>query len=322
MTDELTRRRFFKGSVVAYAAWSAAHLLPRTARAVDYTKPVKGSEKLTAYLNSGQVLIRWNNAALACYRAHAEQKYPYFYPASGPVSGVSLTTESSLPYPHHRGLWLGCEPLNGGDYWSDGAISRGQIRSAGPKVGETTPVSAVITDRCQWVREGAPSPLRDERTFTVRVTGDRLWCIDADMTITAQQDVEVKRAKHSFFAMRAAPDISPMYGGVLMNSEGGIGAKGTYGKPARWCGYHGKRAARPDVVEGIALMEHPENPWAPCPWFTRDYGHLSPSPFNFQKEPWRLAKGAAIRLRYRVVMHAGTPQEAGLDAVYKEWIGG
>jgi hypothetical protein len=118
--------------------------------------------------------------------------------------------------------------------------------------------------------------------------------------------------------MRAASDISPTYGGVLMNSEGGIGAEGTYGKEARWCGYHGRRAARPDVVEGIAIMTHPDNPWRPI-WFTRDYGHMSPSPFNFLLKPWQLDKGESILLKYRVVAHAGTPAEAQLNRLYEQW---
>jgi hypothetical protein len=74
------------------------------------------------------------------------------------------------------------------------------------------------------------------------------------------------------------------------------------------------------VVEGIALMDHPDNPWAPCPWFTRDYGHLSPSPFGFLDRPWRLDRGQSIRLRYRVVLHGGTPDDADLDGVYDRWI--
>src|SRR5437879_1393991 len=61
----------------------------------------------------------------------------------------------------------------------------------------------------------------------------------------------------------------------------------------------------------VGDVSRPENPWALCPWFTRDYGHFSPSPFAFLKQPWTLPKGKAIRLRYRVVLQAGTPQQAG-----------
>ena len=67
-------------------------------------------------------------------------------------------------------------------------------------------------------------------------------------------------------------------------------------------------------------MDHPKNPWAPCPWFTRDYGHLSPSPFNFRDKPWTMGKGESIRMKYRVALHAGTPAEANLDEVYKQWL--
>jgi len=75
-----------------------------------------------------------------------------------------------------------------------------------------------------------------------------------------------------------------------------------------------------EPVEGIALMDHPDSPWAPCPWFTRDYGNISPMPFNWIEEPWRLPAGRSVRVRHRVVMFAGTPAEAGLDRLYDEWI--
>jgi hypothetical protein len=313
-----TRREWIGGTVAASAAWGMA----RAARAVDYEKPVPGSDQMTAYQADSEVIVRWRNATLAAYRAHPSQKYPYFYPLAGPITGSPLTTESSLPYPHHRGLWLGCEPLNGGDYWADNALAKGQIRSLDLKLGPATPTSAVITDRCRWERQGAPAPLEDRRTFTLLVPDERTRLLDVDLTLSALEPVSIFKAKHSFFALRCAPDLAPMYGGTLMNSEGGVGAEATYGKPAAWCGYHGRRAGRPDVVEGIAILDHPENPWSPCPWLTRDYGHLSPSPFNFIKQPWTLPAGASVRLRYRVVLHAGDPKEAGLDAIYKQWVNG
>jgi hypothetical protein len=73
-------------AALAAGAWKTA---PPVA-AVDYSKPVPGSENLTAQQSQGLMLFRWNNRALAAYRAHSSQKYPYFYPLTGPVSGVSL----------------------------------------------------------------------------------------------------------------------------------------------------------------------------------------------------------------------------------------
>jgi len=322
MPFQLSRRDLLRGSLSAAAACAISAFDTRPARGIDFTEPVPGSEYLTAYQNGPQVLLRWNNAPLVIYRAHPTQKYPYFGPVSGPLSGLSLTTESALPYPHHRGLWLGCDPLNGGDYWSDGPLAEGHIRSTALVLGETNEGSATFTDRCEWTREGAGSPWNDERRFTVSAPNERIRLIDAEITLHALEDVAIQGAKHSFFALRTAPDLAPMYGGTLLNSEGGESAEGTYGKPARWCGYFGARAGLPDVVEGIAIMNHPDNPWSPLPWFTRDYGHLSPSPFNFLDSPWRLEQGASIHLKYRVVSHAGDPRQAGMDKLFRQWVEG
>jgi hypothetical protein len=275
---------------------------------------------LTAYLHGGQVAIRWNNVVVAVYRANPIQKYPYFSQLAGPLTGLPLTTETSLPHPHHRGLWLGCEPLNGGDYWRDTPLELGQIRSLNLQLGETTANSVEIRDRCQWIHQGEASPLLDERKITFRLLSDRIRLIDFDVRLTALNHISITKAKHSFFALRVAPDLAPLGGGRLENCSGQIGELETTGKPAKWCGYYGQRAGHRGVVEGIAVMDHPKNPWNPCPWFTRDYGHLSPSPFNFLDRPWELAEGKVIRLRYRVVMHAGTPQEAALDRVYDNWL--
>jgi len=226
-----------------------------------------------------------------------------------------------LPYPHHRGLWLGCEPLNGGDYWADNGVKSGQIKSVKLKLLTPKPVDNTVAfiQECQWKRQGS-HPFNDERRYTITRPGDDLVFIDCDFKITAVEDVSIKRAKHAFFAMRAASDISPAYGGTLMNSHGGKGAKGTYGKTADWCGYFGKRRRRPDVTEGIVIMNHPDNFGGKVPWFTRDYGHLSPSPLNFQKTPFKLAKGNTLALSYRVVLFVGTPQEAKLNDVFNAWL--
>lgn len=301
------------------AAGLVAATGPQLIFAKDYKKPVPEAKGLTAYLKDGEGQLRWNNMPLTAYRAKPSQKYPYFYPLNGLESGTSATTESALPYPHHRGLWLGCEPLNGGDYWADNGPDSGQVKSELLELGQKTERSVEILNNCKWIRKDAPSPWSDERKFTFTILNERVWVIDAEIKITASEDIEIKKAKHSFFAIRAASDISPAYGGVLMNSEGGVGAEETLGKEARWCGYHGKRAAGRNVVEGIVVMNHPDNPWKST-WLTHDYGHLSPSPFYFLDEPWRLGKGKSIDLKYRVAVHVGNPKKADLNGVYQQWL--
>jgi len=312
----MNRRTAIKLSM---AVGVVAATLPHKVLAKDYKKPVPGSEGLTSYLKDGEVQFRWNNMPLTAYRAKPSQKYPYFYPLNGLASGTSVTTESSLPYPHHRGLWLGCQPLNDGDYWADNGPVSGQINSELLELGTVDKDSTEILNNCKWERKDAPSPWSDERKFTITIINDNVWVIDAEIKLTASEDIKIDSAKHSFFAIRAASDISPNYGGVLMNSEGGIGAEETLGKEAKWCGYHGQRAGNPDVVEGIVVMTHPDNPWKST-WLTRDYGHLSPSPFYFLDEPWTLSKGKLIKLKYRVAIHVGTPKEADIDGIYDQWL--
>jgi hypothetical protein len=209
--------------------------------------------------------------------------------------------------------------LNGGNYWKDDELHSGQIRSLDLHLGDLTPTSIQIHNRCQWVRRAAASPLIDERSIIFSVSDDRVRLLDLDIKLTAQQDLRITKAKHSFFALRTTPDIAPTGGGTLLNADGKMGEANTHGKPTAWCSYFGKRASQPNVIEGITVLDHPKNPWAPCPWFTRDYGHLSPSPFNFLNRAWELSEGASIRLRYRVVLHAGDPRDVGIDQLYREW---
>ena len=316
----MNRRQFVQRTVLASVGLATARLSSES-HAVDFAKPAPEAQGVTAYQRDGGIQFRKDNLPLLAYRAQHSLKYPYFYPLNGPVSGLSLTAESALPYPHHRGLWLGCDPLNGGNYWADNGLESGQIRSThlGLDVGSATKTSASFVEKCVWTRKGS-QPVSDDRRYTVTVPDDEHVFIDCWFRLTANQDISIKRAKHSFFAMRAAADISPTYGGTLINSNGGKNAAGTYAKTANWCGYYGKRRLRPDVVEGIVIMNHPDNFGGRCPWFTREYGHLSPSPFNFLSEPWTLEKGQTLVLSYRVVLFSRDPQQAGLDAIFTSWM--
>ena len=61
------------------------------------------------------------------------------------------------------------------------------------------------------------------------------------------------------------------------------------------------------AIEGLAIMQHPSNPWYPSPWFTRDYGFMSPTPMYWPEngEETFMKKGTKLVLRYSVLVHAG-----------------
>ena len=88
-----------------------------------------------------RIVVRVDDRTFTCYRFGAGQKYPYFYPVNGPRSGVSVTTESSLPWPHHRSLFFGSDKVNGGNYWQEGN-DQGQIVSRGPPSSTPAPTAS------------------------------------------------------------------------------------------------------------------------------------------------------------------------------------
>ena len=109
-------------------------------------------------------------------------------------------------------------------------------------------------------------------------------------------------------------------GGVLVNSRGGRNAEGTFAQEAEWADYWGTRAG---IVEGLAIFNHPDNAWTPPPWFTRDYGFFSPTPFNWMEDGFlALPEGEPLRLRYRVVVHQGSTTDAGMEQLYAAYISG
>jgi hypothetical protein len=294
-------------------------LLAAAPRSWGQRHPPPGAEELTHYQLGPQIFLRWNNAPLTCYRAQPQQKYPYFYPLIGPVSGQSLTSETAEPWPHHRSMYFSCDRVNGGNYWQEG-LDRGQIVSRGPKVTESSKMSVVIEDACDWAVPGQPVQMTDQRRFTLTIPHARLRLVDAEIEWKAEVDVAIQKTNHALYSIRAAIDLTPWGGGHLVSSEGGVGEPETFGKPARWCAFYGRRAVGGGTaMEGIALMDHPKNPWAPCPWFTRNYGMISPMPFNWITEPWKLAAGQSVKLRYRTAMFAGDPTEAGIESLYQEW---
>ena len=127
----MNRREMLKTTAIAA---SAAALSPHAgvAQSADYTEPAEESKGLTAYLKDNRILFRYANLPVMSYRASSDNKYLYFYPLAGPKSGFSLTTESALPYPYHRGLWVACDPLNGGNYWADNGLEFGQLWRRSP----------------------------------------------------------------------------------------------------------------------------------------------------------------------------------------------
>lgn len=208
------------------------------------------------------------------YRFQPDEKYPFFFPVNGSVSGATTTSMRNGEYPHHSSLFFGCDRVNGGNYWQEG-LERGQIVSIGARIVEAKGERVVIEDECIWKRPDAQAPVIDRRKITISSPSEDLYQLDFDIEMEMLMDVTIQKTNHSLFSARIDPDLTVRQGGVMINSEGKEGEKGTFGVGSSWIDCYGKRKTG---TEGIAIMQHPSNKWYPSPWFTRDYGFISPTP--------------------------------------------
>lgn len=274
-------------------------------------------EALHVLLGDKQINVLVGDTLITSYKYDSSQKYPYFWPVNGPVSGKSVTTESTEPYPHHHSLFFGCDKVNGGNYWQD-TNERGQILSQGPKIVEVSDDRVVITDECLWKQPGKEAVMKDHRRITVSVPSNLIRLIDFEITLEPLVDIKIEKTNHSLFSARMVPELSVESGGTLINAQGDSSEKGTFGVASPWCDYSGMRDG---VREGLAIFQHPDNPWYPAKWFTRDYGFFSPTPMYWPEgDHLLLAKGETLTLRYRVVVHAGEMSTEQLEQLFKQYV--
>jgi hypothetical protein len=273
--------------------------------------------KITAEKVGSKINVSINNKFFTSYIFSGDEKYPFFYPVNGPISGGSVTSMRNAVYPHHTSLFFGCDMVNGGNYWQEGLL-RGRIISVNAEIVKQGGDTVVITDECIWSRPGALSPIKDTRIYTITAPSESITLIDAEIRMEMLMDVTIRKTNHSLFSVRMAADLAVTNGGTMINAEGVKSEKETFGKRSAWMDFYGKRG---NAVEGIAILQHPSNPWYPSPWFTRDYGFMSPTPMYWPENDRDtfMKKGTVLNLRYRVIVHAGDHVQAGIGKAFEEY---
>ena len=273
--------------------------------------------KISAVKVGSKINVTINGKYFTSYIFSEDEKYPFFYPVNGPVSGGSVTSMRNAEYPHHSSLFFGCDLVNGGNYWQEG-LERGRIISVNAQIIKEGGDTLIFTDECIWSRPGAVSPVKDTRKFIITAPSSTLTQIDVEITMEMMIDVTIKKTNHSLFSARMAADLSVKNGGTMINAEGLKSEPGTFGKGSPWIDFYGKRG---NAVEGLAIMQHPTNPWYPSPWFTRDYGFMSPTPMYWPQNgtDTQMKKGTLLVLKYRVAVHSGTTEEADIKGLFEKY---
>lgn len=271
---------------------------------------------MRAVLESDRVRVFAGDQLFTEYLYGPAEKLPHFYPVVGPRSGRSVTIRDGDPYPHHRSIFFGCDRVNGGNYWQEG-LDRGRIASKEIKLLEASGSRVVFEQRCEWERPGSDSPFDDWRRVTIAAPSALRRTLDFDIALTARGEVRIERSNHALFSARMAPDLAVGGGGRLVNEHGDVAEAGTFGKTAFWMDARGRRE---DGWEGLAIFCGRNPRWSPPPWFTRDYGFLSPSPMYWlEGGEMRLTRGERISLNYRVLIHADAPETSELEGMREAW---
>lgn len=256
-----------------------------------------------------------------------------------------------VDHPHHVGIWLNYEDVNGNDYWNNSDAVDHAKRAYGTIVhtGITSIKSGKnkgeLTVTADWVDKDRTLTLKETTTYVFSAKGDTRF-IDRSTTLTAVIDAAMPDIKDGMYAIRVArelelpsnkPEIFTDASGIatkvpVMNNTGitgnyrnsnGIEGEEVWAKRAIWCNLTGKIK---DENISIAMIDHPKNVGYPSYWHARGYGLFAVNPlgqkaFSNGKEVlnFKLKKGESTTFRYRMVIASEHLSDSALNTMAEDF---
>jgi hypothetical protein len=255
-----------------------------------------------------------------------------------------------VDHPHHVGMWLNYEDVNGYDYWNNSNSIVESLKSH--KMGTIRHESiARMTEGNQgtlqvtaaWFDEdGKGKRVLDESTTYVFSGSGDLRIIDRITTLKAVSDVVTfKDVKDGMFALRVArqleipsnkPDVFTDAHGVetkvpVMDNTGvtgnyqsseGVEGEAVWSTRAKWMNLTGKMD---NHRINVAILDHPSNVTYPSYWHARGYGLFAVNPLGLSvfsngktSLNYSLMKGESITFRYRTIIADRDLTKSELDA--------
>ncbi len=254
-------------------------------------------------------------------------------------------------HPHHVGLWLNYEYVNGMDYWNNSTAIPAEKRLEKYGTIRHTGISKVKNGKvgqldvtADWVeKDGTGNIILKEKTsYRFSGKGD-IRFIDRITTLTAAVDVvNLDDVKDGMFALRVTrelelpsdkPDVFTDANGIetkvpVVNNEGKVGnyhsseninGEAVWSTRGKWMNLSGKVGSENIAV---AMIDHPKNINYPTYWHARGYGLFALNPLgekvftNGKKSlNLKLKKGESVTFRYGVVVKSGVLTDAELNAM-------
>jgi hypothetical protein len=322
-----------KGKLILYLLFIPG-LLP--AQAGDPVKLVKsGHEKQI------DVYIGLNLFTRFIYPDSLEKPvlFPIYDAANVPVTrGFPKDPRPGDPtdHPHHLGLWLNYENVNGLDFWNNSYAIPAEKKSmyGWIKTDSILEISGGQTGKlayhANWVNQ-LNEVLISETTHFEFSGSKQERTIDRVTELKAVKDIIFTDAKDGFLGLRLTHELEipggqsfnyadnkgnntvvkrdPATTGNYVTSEGKMGDS-AWSTRAAWCKVYGKIGN--DSVS-ITIFDHPGNIGYPTFWHARGYGLFAANPlgekiFTRGKSElnFKLKKDATIIFRYRILIQNGS----------------
>lgn len=300
-----------------------------------------------------KVTVSYNGRLLTSYCYFDSTEKPVLFPVKT-LSGITVTRGYPVApregertdHPHHLGIWLNYESVNGLDFWNNStAIAREKLAHYGSIKHQKVLSSsgkgnnANLSASSQWVDHDGKVLLNEVTDFQFSVSGSD-FIIDRTSTLTAATDVEFKDVKDGMLAIRVSRALempskeagsfvdahgqvtkvpamdNSQVTGLYLNREG-IQGDSVWGKRSEWALLKGKEGGK-DVA--IIIIDHPSNPGYPTYWHARGYGLFAANPlgqkvFSKGKEELdlKLKTGEKTSFKYRIVIHEGAIDPGHVD---------
>ena len=297
--------------------------------------------------NQKKVEVRYDGKLLTAYCYFDSTEKPVLWPIKT-LSGVTITRGYPITpkagersdHPHHLGLWMNYESVNGLDFWNNStAIAAdkkpkyGSIRHQKILNSESKKEKATLETVSNWVNMEGQVLLEEKTTFVFSKNGND-FIIDRMATLEAKAaEVIFKDVKDGMLGIRLARqleqpstqadkfvdesgNITPVakmdnegVSGQYQNQEGLTG-DAVWGKRSQWACLQGKKEGETITIE---IIDHPKNVGYPTYWHARGYGLFAANPlgqkvFSEGKEELNLTlkQGEKTTFQYRIIVHSGS----------------
>lgn len=294
-----------------------------------------------------KVDLLWNGQLVTAYCYFDSIRKPILFPVNT-LTGITVTRGfpiepregESTDHPHHTGVWMNYESVNGLDFWNNSTAIPLEKRDHYGTIFHTSvkPVfakndSAILEAYANWQTPSKEILLNEHSRFHFGVQ-DSILYIDRVTRLKAEKDVMFKDVKDGFFAIRVAKglemhvdnvqqEVGAMrsqdmveklsyenYTALYENSNGVLGDS-VWSSQGTWVILRGVLQNR-NISVGI--IDHPLNPGYPAYWHARGYGLFAVNPlgrkiFSNGKEELNLSlkKGESVQFQYRLLVGGRKP---------------